>query len=364
MALNHTVLRNPIPLTILTGFLGAGKTTLLNRILNGDHGLKIAVMVNDFGTINIDSQLVVDVSADDTINLSNGCICCTIRGDLLEATQSLVNRNDPPDYIIIETSGVSDPLEVALTFRYMPQVEIDSVLTIVDSSEILDVAPEHKVLAMNQIGMADILILNKVDLVNAETLQAVRHYARKIMPSTRLLETTHAHVPLELMLNVGNFSAERFMSREPGDVHVHTAAELASDGHAHDHDHAHVHDDHTLIFSTWSWETDQPISMKALQRTMEQLPLSIYRAKGIFFLADSPDSQAVLQVVGKRINLNLDGEKWGDRPLRSQCVFIGTVDGIDADALQAQMDACLASNVPASDAHQLATAALRWLRRK
>ena len=358
MTLNHSVLRNPVPLTILTGFLGAGKTTLLNRILNGNHGLKIAVMVNDFGAVNIDSQLVVDVDADDTVNLSNGCICCTIRGDLLEATQSLVNRSDPPEYIIIETSGVSDPLEVALTFRYMPQVELDSILTVVDASEILDIAPEHKVLAMNQIGMADIIIVNKVDLITPEELENVRTYARKIMPEARLLETTQAQVPLELILNAGNFDAKRFMSREPGDVHVH------STDHAHDHDHDHEHTDHTLVFSTWSWRSDEPVSMKALQTTMEKLPHSIYRAKGIFFLVDSPESQAILHVVGKRVSLNLDGEKWGSKAPSSQFVVIGSADGIDADSLQEQMDACLAKNAPKSDVERLASAALNWLRRR
>lgn len=344
----------PVPLTILTGFLGAGKTTLLNRLLNSDHGLRIAVMVNDFGSINIDSQLVVDVDADDTINLSNGCICCTIRGDLLDATRRLVHREIPPEYIIVETSGVSDPLEVALTYRYMPEIRIDSVLTVIDASEILDIPPENRVLAMNQVGMADLIILNKVDLVDEDTLAAVQQYIRKITPESRIIETTQGQVPLQLLLNIGHFDPAKFVEREPGEVHVHAVNVPPG----HDHDHV----DHGMVFSTWSWRSTEPVSVKALERAMKKLPQSIYRAKGIFYLAESPDQQAVLQVVGKRVHLTTDGTPWQETLPFSQFVVIGSGDGVDGESLQALMDGCLEKNAPSGVLERLTGAALNWLR--
>ncbi|NJO82687.1 MAG: GTP-binding protein [Blastochloris sp.] len=214
----------PVPVTIITGFLGSGKTTLLNRILHADHGLRVAVLVNDFGAINIDTQLVVGVE-EDTINLANGCICCTIRGDLLKATLDLLQRPEPPEYILVETSGVSDPLEVALTFRAIQRVQIDSILTVMDAEQILSIDRRYAVLAMNQVGMADIVIVNKVDLVDAEQLAAVRAYIRSIIPNSRVIEATEADVPLELLLNVGAFDLQRLFSRTPQEVHVHAEEE-------------------------------------------------------------------------------------------------------------------------------------------
>lgn len=344
---------NSTPLTILTGFLGAGKTTLLNRILHADHGLKIAVMVNDFGAVNIDSQLVVDVDEEDAVSLSNGCICCTIRGDFLEATLKLLRRDDPPEYIIVETSGVSDPIDVALTFKSVPQVHIDSVLTVTDAENILDIDREYAVLAMNQIGMADMVILNKVDLVDEAQLAKVRKYIREVSKDARILETTHADVPLALLLNTGNFTMDRLLERDSDDVHVHEIGD-------YDHDH-----DHSLVFSTWSWRNaGEPLSLKALKRTVENLPVTIYRAKGIFYLADAPDQRAVLQVVGKRANLTIIDAGWGDVAPYSQFVVIGSHNGFDPAELDSALTACLASNAPQSEIGRIASAALGWLRGK
>lgn len=343
---------SPTPLTILTGFLGAGKTTLLNRILHGDHGLKIAVMVNDFGAVNIDSQLVVDVDADDTVSLSNGCICCTIRGDFLEATLKLLNRDDKPEYIVVETSGVSDPIDVALTFKNVPDVRIDSVLTVIDAEQILDIEREHAVLAMNQIGMADIVILNKVDLIDDAQRQKVHKYIREISKDARILETVNANAPLELILNIGNYDMERSLSLKAEHVHVHDV------GQQHDHDHHHA-----LVFSTWSWQSDEPLSFKALKRTIENLPTAIYRAKGIFYLTDSPDHPAILQVVGKRAHLTISDDGWHGETPHSQFVVIGTHNGFSEDALRTQMENCLAANAK-SDLERFATSAFGWLRGK
>jgi G3E family GTPase len=330
---------SPIPVTILTGFLGAGKTTLLNNILNSEHGLRVAVLVNDFGAINIDSQLVINVGDDadtSTIELSNGCICCTIRGDLLAALIKLVRREHPPQYVLIEASGVSDPLEIAMVFRnpeLASAIAVDSVLTVIDAEQVRDLKRENEVLAVLQVGAADIIALNKVDLVTPPQLEMVKAWVRSIIPNARSIETTYGRVPLPLILGVGVFDAERLHNRMAGEVHVHEA------GAQHDHDHSHH--DHTLIYSTLNWTSDAPLSLKAVERVIKALPVSIYRAKGLLYLADIPDNAGVLQVVGKRATVTT-GEAWGTRTPRSQIVVIGAHESFDPDALQRQFDSCIA----------------------
>jgi G3E family GTPase len=346
--------------TIITGFLGSGKTTLLNRILHAEHGLRVAVLVNDFGAINMDTQLVVGVE-EDTISLANGCICCTIRGDLLQATLDLLQRPQPPEYMLVETSGVSDPLEVALTFRAIQRVQIDSILTVMDAEQILSLDRRYAALAIYQVGMADIVILNKVDLVNEAQLQSVRDYIRRIVPDARIIETTHGDVPLALLLNVGQFEIERLASRQPHDIHVHAeGAEQESE----DHEHHHEHTDHTLVFSTWSWRSSQPVSFRALQRMVNRLPETIYRAKGIFFLADAPGQKGILQVVGRRASLTLSREGWENRVPHSQLVVIGAAGSVDGETLTECMEACLAVHAPQSELAYLTRTVIEWLRQR
>ena len=350
--------RQPVPVTIITGFLGSGKTTLLNRILHAEHGLRVAVLVNDFGAINIDTQLVVGME-EDTISLANGCICCTIRDDFLKATLDLLRRPQPPEYIVVETSGVSDPLEVALTFRSTRRVRIDSILTMIDAEQVLGLDRRHEALSVHQIGMADIVILNKIDLVDGGQLQAAREYIRDIVPRARVIETTRADVPLALLLNVGRFEIERLASRRPHDIHVH--AEDEEDGHE-DGDHHHHHTDHTLVFSTWSWRSSQPVSFRALQRMVDRLPETVYRAKGIFFLADAPGQKGILQVVGKRASLTLSQDGWEDAAPHSQLVVIGAEGSVDGDSLNRRMEACLAVNAPKSQWERITRTVTEWLR--
>lgn len=342
-----------VPVTILTGFLGAGKTTVLNHILSGQHGLKVAVLVNDFGAINIDSQLVVGVEGD-MVSLANGCICCTIRGDLLQAALDLLKRDDPPEYILIETSGVSDPLEVAMTFD-LPAIQgkmrVDSIVTVIDTEQIRSLGREFEVLAFTQVGVADIVVMNKVDLATEAQRQQVRDWVRSIIPSARILETTHGQVPLELLLGVGGYDPER-VARKPLEVHAHEAGE---------HHHDHEHPDHSLVFDTWSWTTDQPVLLKSLKKATETLPSSIFRAKGFIYSVDQPERKGILHVVGRRVSLEF-GESWGDQLARTQIVVIGAHGGVDVTALQARFEATLAANAPASEIERVADAALRWLR--
>ncbi len=336
--------RFPIPLTILTGFLGAGKTTLLNHILHGNHGLRIAVLVNDFGAVNIDSQLVVGVEGE-TVSLSNGCICCTIRDDLLTETVRLIQRPQPPEYIIVETSGVSEPSTVAMTFM-MPELQefiiVDSILTVMDAEQFSTLEGEYLTLARHQIIVADMVVLNKVDRISAEQLDGLRDYVRDVVPEARIFETTFGKVPLELVLGVGRYAPEQLAGHEATDVHVHQA----EDEHHHD-DH-----DHSLVFNTWNWSSDQPFSMDSVQALVDKLPATIYRAKGIVYIRDYPDSRFILQIVGRRGTLMI-ADEWGEQTPFSQMVVIGSAGGIDPAALTALFEGAIVTKTKKSRAQQI-----------
>lgn len=273
---------NQIPVTILTGFLGAGKTTLLNHILHADHGLRIAVLVNDFGEVNIDAELIVGVEGE-TISLADGCICCTIRGDLEAAVLDLIHAPQPPDYILIEASGVSDPGAVALTFVTSPELrartKVDTILALIDCDQLFQLDGPSAMLAHRQIGLADLLVLNKVDLVSAETVEAIKVVLRELMPSIRIWETTYGRIPLALMLSVGRHAIDTVQSDAALDIHVHPEKTASADGH-HDHDHDHEHHDHTLVFSTWRYRSERPFSYHALHDAIKTLPRTFIAPKG------------------------------------------------------------------------------------
>lgn len=340
--MSYVPIQEPIPITIISGFLGSGKTTLLNKILHAEHGLKVAVLVNDFGEINIDSQLVVGVEGE-TVSLSNGCICCTIRGDLVDAILKLVNRKDRPDYILIETSGVSDPIAVAMTFR-MPElqyfVRLEGIITLVDAENFLTLEGEDHSLGVTQLEMADLVVLNKVDTVTPEYLAQVKQAIEEVSPRARVLEATYGNVPLEFIMGVGSYAPERVYQRDARDVHVHSAEEAHDD-----HDHDHHHHDHTLVYSTWSWTSDQPIALDAFREFVNKLPKTLYRAKGVIYLQDIPEHMAIFHLVGKRAGLTLAGEWENTRP-RSQIVFIGAHGGLDAAALRAMLESCTQPTQP------------------
>jgi len=316
-----------VPVTILTGFLGAGKTTLLNRILNGAHGLRVAVLVNDFGSINIDAKLIVDIK-DDAISLANGCVCCTIRDDLIETVESVISRPEKPEYILLEASGVADPSSIAMTFvnpQFRDRIRLDSIISIVDAEQAFE-HPEYpyvEELKMRQIGFSDMVILNKVDLVDEEQLQKVHDWINGRLRRMRIVETSQCNVPLEILLGVGRFDARQL--------------DESDDVHHHQHDHGHT-------FSTWSYVTDQPLSLDALKEMIRRrLPGNVYRCKGVIYAADTPDRQAILQVVGRRTEI-ISGEAWGDVQPQTQIVAIAAAGSIDAEALTAQFEACISGS--------------------
>ena len=320
-----------VPVTILTGFLGAGKTTLLNRILNGDHGLRVAVLVNDFGDINIDTELIIGVE-DNAISLANGCVCCQIRDDLIETVEEVIGRPEYPEYILLEASGVAEPAGIAMTFvspQFHDRIRLDSIISVVDAEQVFAYPdyPGLVELKLRQIGFSDMVILNKVDLVSQEELQNVHDWIEDRLNRVRIVEAVHCNVPLEILLAVGRFDPAHMVLQHDDDE---------------DHDHGPVNAGHA--FDTWSYETERPFSLTAVRDMVRrELPASIYRCKGIVFAADTPEKRLTLQTVGRRTEIS-ELDEWGERTPRTQIVAIGAPGSIDAQDLTERFNACLGDN--------------------
>jgi len=307
---------SPVPVTIVTGFLGAGKTSLLNHILSSVHGKRVAVLVNDFGAVNIDESLIENRDGE-VVSLENGCICCSLSAGLQVAAAQLVRRQ--PDHIVIETSGISDPFEVANAFNdpeLKPYAPLEGVVTVVDAELAPTLEGDMLRLAKHQVYAADIVVLNKTDLVSEEGYREVSAWLREHGLRARVVEAVHGRVPLELLFDIGG------------------AAEIEAGESLRDKDDAHRHD--RPPFDTYTFESAEPLSVQRLHSLLGQLPKSIFRVKGIVNLAEKPEHPCVLQSTGKRATLTV-GQPWGDRTPRSQIVFIGTHGGVDGAWLTEQL---------------------------
>ena len=308
---------------MLTGFLGAGKTTLLNRILSGDHGLRVAVLVNDFGDVNIDSDLVVGVRSG-VVSLANGCVCCSIRDDLIEAVMSALDMPERPEYIVLEASGVAEPTGIASTFtlpRLRDRIRLDSVTCVLDAEQVFEV-PELMELKIWQVAFADLLILNKVDLAGREQIGRIRAWLDERMSRYRLIEAVRCDVPLGVLLSAGRF----------GPAHS-----IKADSH-----HAPHGPDVTRALATWTYQTDCPLSLEALRAAASRLPADVYRAKGIVHTAEIASQPVTLQVVGRRVDLST-GQAWNGEPPRTRIVAIGARGATDAAQMKTLFDACIAN---------------------
>lgn len=315
--------RERVPVTVLAGFLGSGKTTLLNRILAGDHGLRIAVLVNDFGSIDIDSRLIVSREAN-VITLENGCVCCTVRADLVAQLAALLEGPTATEHVLIETSGVSDPgkLLVALRDPHLRTLSrVDGIITLVDVATVETIPPALHELARRQLACADVIVFNKVDLITARELIGLR--GRLSHPTARVVETSFGAVPLEIALGVDSRDADA-----PGAPD----ALLPRTTHALDHGD---------VFATWSWACNRPLSYGPVRAVLASLPPDVYRAKGFLYLAEAPEQRVVAHVVGRRVDVRPGGTWDGAQP-RSELVFISLQHGLDAVSLRERLVATVA----------------------
>ena len=314
-----------IPVTVLTGYLGSGKTTLLNRILSETHGKRFAVVVNEFGEVGIDNDLIVDAD-EEIFEMNNGCICCTVRGDLVRIIAGLMRRGRTFDGIVVETTGLADPAPVAQTFFVDEDVrrktKLDAIITVTDTKHLLeqiDRAPE----AQEQLAFADVVLLNKVDLVDARSLATVERRIGNINPYAKIHRTEHCRIDLSNVLGQGAFNLERILEVEPG---------FLTEEHEHDHDDR---------IDSLSLVADRPMKpnrfMSWIQGVTLRYGTDILRMKGIASIEDE-DRQFVVQSVHMLIEGGSQRPWREQEPRRTRLVFIGR--DLPKDLLRQGFEAC------------------------
>ena len=293
-----------IPVTVIGGYLGAGKTTLINRLLRGGHGLRLAVLVNDFGAINIDAELIASHDGD-TISLANGCVCCTITDALGDALDKVCEGLPKPEQIVIEASGIADPAKIAIYGRGWPGLRLDAVVTLVDGETIRARAHDKFVgnLVGRQVAAADVVILSKVDLLDDQSRQLARNWIAETAPGAHIVEAIEGDVPASLLLEDGRAACA-------GPV-------PAKEAHHHGE-----------IFTALSFTDQRPFDRARLAALLDIWPIAVWRAKGLVFLREDPAHAYLLQRVGKRWSLD-PHRTWGDQPPASKLVIIGITGSFD-----------------------------------
>jgi G3E family GTPase len=311
-----------LPVTIITGFLGSGKTTLVNHILANHHGARIGVIVNDLSEVNIDAELIVRTDAA-IVELTNGCICCSLNGDFIEAVFRIIGHDRAPDYLVVETSGVSDPMPLALTFlrsELRDRVRLDSVITVADAENFAPARFASEAVR-NQFAYGDVVVLNKCDRVDNARLDVIEQAIVAAAPPARIIRAVHCQVPLALILSVGLFAPERFFESRKfdkgngsGDSHGH----LVSDG-----------------FESLSFCADQALAVHKFQEFLETLPDNVYRGKGLLWIAEN-DSHYVFHLIAGRFTLDARAP---NARKGNKLVLIGR--NLDHVRLKQRLDDCL-----------------------
>ncbi|CPR07068.1 putative cobalamin synthesis protein [Mycobacterium bohemicum DSM 44277] len=304
------------PVTVLTGFLGAGKTTLINRILSEAHGLRIAVLVNDFGDIDVDGELIVGLAAK-KISLANGCVCCEVRDDLLAAIDLLMQSESDIDAILLEASGVAQPLTIASTFvdaARRGRVRLDGIVAVVDAEQLPDKVadPATADLIYGQLGCSDLVLLNKIDLADRQRVAAVRAFVCERLNGVRFIETVRADVPMSVLLG----------ARPESPISSHDAI-----------DHAH-----RSRFVSWVYQRERPFNEGTLSNCIAHLPASVYRIKGFIHASEHPQQRVLVQAVGMRGEIT-PFDEWGIEERVSRLVIIAD-RAIERRVVDAALDAC------------------------